>query len=165
MSLFSLQPNNFLHIKMYKGFLHFSRNFVVVVQSPNCVWLFVIQWIAACHTLSLTISLSLLKFMSISSSVGLFSFCLQSFLALRSFPMSLLFTSNGQSIGASASASALPMAIQGWFPLRLTGLISVLPKGLSRVFSSTTVWKHQFFGTLPSLWSSSHNCTWLLERP
>ena len=58
-----------------------------------------------------------------------------------------------------------PMNIQGWFPLRLTGLISLLSKRLSRVFSSTTVQKHQFFGTLPSLWSSSHIHTWLLERP
>ena len=165
MSLFSLQPNNFLHIKKYKGLLHFSRNFVVVVQSPSCIWLFVIPWIAARHTLSLTISLSLLKFMSISISVGLFSFCLQSFPALRSFQMSLLFTSDGQSIGASAISSALPMVIQGWFPLRLTSLISLLSKGLSRVFFSTTVWKHQFFCTLPSLWFSYHNLTWLLERP
>ena len=64
----------------------------------------------------------------------------------QSFPMSWLFSSGGQSIGASASASVLPMNIQGWFPLRLTGLISLLSKGLSRVFPSTTVQKHQFFG-------------------
>ena len=70
--------------------------------------------------------------------------------------MSWLFASGGQSIGASASASVLPMNIQDWFPLGLTGWISLLSKGLPRVFSSTTVWKHQFFGAQPSLWSNSH---------
>ena len=85
--------------------------------------------------------------------------CPQSFPASRSFPMSRLFTSGGQCIGASASA--LPMNIQDWFPLGLTGLISLLSKGLSRVFSNTTVQKHQFFSTQPSLWSNSHICTWL----
>ena len=70
--------------------------------------------------------------------------------------MSQLVTSSGQSIGTSASSSVLPMNIQGWFPLGLTGLISFLSKGLSRVFSSTTIQKHQFFGTQPSLWSNSH---------
>ena len=70
-----------------------------------------------------------------------------------------------QSIGASASTSVLPMSIQGWFPLRLTGLISLLSEGLSRIFSNTTVWKYQFFNTLSSSWSSSHSCMWLLERP
>ena len=98
---------------------------------------------------------------TILSSVGPFSFCLQSFPASGSFPMSWLFTLGGQSIGASASASVLPMSIQGWFPLRLTGLISLMSKGLSRAFSSTTDQKHQFFGALPSLWSNFHICTWL----
>ena len=79
--------------------------------------------------------------------------------------MSQLFTSGGQSIGLSASTLVLPKSIQGWFPLRLTGLTSLLSKGLSRVFFSTTVWKNQFFSVLPSLWSSSHITTWLLERP
>ena len=68
-------------------------------------------------------------------------------------------------IGTSASASVFSMNIQGWFPLGLTDLISWLPKLFSRVFSSTTVWKHQFFGTQPSLWFSSHIHTWLLEKP
>ena len=77
--------------------------------------------------------------------------CSQSFPASESFPMSQLFISCGQSIRASVSASVLPMNIQSWFPLKLTGLISLLAKGLSRVFSSTTVWNHQFFGTQPSL--------------
>ena len=113
---------------------------------------------------------SLPKFVSlechptITSSDAIFSFCLQSFPASRSFPVSWLFTSGGQSIGASASASVLP-SIQDWIPLRLTSLISLLSKGLPRVFSSTTIWKHQYFDTLPSLWSSSHIRIWLLERP
>ena len=94
-----------------------------------------------------------------------FSFCPQSFPALQTFPMSWLFTSDDQNIGASASASVFPMNIQGWFPLRLTGLISLLSKGLSGVFSSTTVRRHQFFGILTSLQSSSHNHTWPLGRP
>ena len=67
-------------------------------------------------------------------------------------------------IGDSASVSVIPMNIWGWFPLGLTGLI-LLFKGLSRIFSSTTVWKHQFFGAQPSLWSKAHNCSWLLEKP
>ena len=90
---------------------------------------------------------------TISSSVALFSSCPQSFPASGSFPMSRLFTSGGQSIGALASASVLPMSIQGWFPSRLAGLIYLLSKGLWRAFFSTAVWKHQFFSTLPSLWS------------
>ena len=84
---------------------------------------------------------------TISSSGVPFSSCLQSFPASRSFPTSLLFASGGQSIGASASV--LLMNIQGWFPLVLTGLISLQSRGLSRVFSSTMVWRHQFFGTQP----------------
>ena len=83
---------------------------------------------------------------TISSSVSLFSSCLQSSLASGSFPMSQFFASGGQSIGASASASVLPINIQDWFPLVLTGLISLQSKGLSRVFSNTTVQKCQFFG-------------------
>ena len=98
-------------------------------------------------------------------SFSIVSLCPQSFSAWGSFPMSQFFASGGQSIGASASASVLPMSIQGWFLLGLTGLISLLSKGLSRVFFSTTVWKHQFFGAQPSLWSNSHICTWLLEKP
>ena len=73
------------------------------------------------------------------------------FPSIRVFSVSQLFTSGDQSIGASTSVSVLPMNIQGWFPLGLTSLISLLPKGLSRVFSSTTIWKHQFFGVQPSL--------------
>ena len=91
---------------------------------------------------------------TISSSVVPFSSCLQSFPALGSFPVSQFFASGGQSMGASALV--FPMNIQDWFSLRLTGLISLLSKGLSRVFSNTTVQKHQFFGTQLSLWSNSH---------
>ena len=101
----------------------------------------------------------------ISSSVIPFSSCLQSFPPSGSFPMSQFFASSGQSIGVSASASLLLMNIQDWFPLGLTGLISLQSKGLSRVFSTATVQKHQFFGTQLSLWSNSHIHTWLLEKP
>ena len=92
----------------------------------------------------------------ISSSVIPFSSCPQSLPASGSFPMSLLFTSGGQRIGVSVSASVLPMNTQDWSPLGWTGWISLQPKGLSRVFSNTTVQKHQFFSTQLSLWSSSH---------
>ena len=101
---------------------------------------------------------------TISSSVILFSSCLQSFPASGSFPVSQLFTSGGQSTGASASASVLPMSGQDWFPLGLTDLISLQSKGLSRVFSNTTAQKHQFFSAQLSLWSHCHIHTWLLEK-
>ena len=99
-----------------------------------------------------------------SSSVIYFSSCLQNFSASGSFPLSQFFPSCGQSIRASSSASVLPMNIQHWFPLGLTGLISLKSKGLSKVFSNTTVHKHQFFSAQLSLWSSSHIHTWLLEK-
>ena len=98
----------------------------------------------------------------ISSSVTPFSSCPQYFPASGSFPMSQLFASGGWSI--EASASILPMNIQGWFPLGLNGLISFLFKGLSRVFSNTTVQKHQFFSIQASLWSRSYIHAWLLEK-
>ena len=91
---------------------------------------------------------------TISSSVVPFSSCLQFFPASGFFPESHFFISGGQNIGASASASVLPVSIQGWFPLGLMHFISLQSKGLSRVFSSTTVPKHQFFGSQPSLWSA-----------
>ena len=93
---------------------------------------------------------------SISSSVIPFSSCLQSFTASVSFPVSQFFPLRSQSIGVSASVSVLPMNIQGWSPLRWTGWISLQSKGLSRVFSNTTVQKHQFFSIQPFLWSNSH---------
>ena len=102
---------------------------------------------------------------TISSSVISFSSCLQSSLASGSFPISKFFTSGGQTIRVSASASILPMNIQDWFLLGLTGLISLQSKGLSRVFSNTTVQKHQYFGAQLSLQSKSHIHTWLLEKP
>ena len=102
---------------------------------------------------------------TISSSVIPFSSCLQSFPASGSFQMSQFFTSGGQSIGVSASTSVLPMNIQDWSPLGWTGWISLQFKELSRVFSNTTVQKHQFFGAQLSLWSNSHIHTWLLEKP
>ena len=103
---------------------------------------------------------------TISSSVVPFSSHLQSFPASGSFPMSQFFASGGRSIGgASASASVLPMTIQDWSLLGWTGLISLQSKGLSRVFSNTTVQKHQFFGTQVSLWSNFHIHTWPLEKP
>ena len=103
---------------------------------------------------------------TISSFVIPFSSCPQSFAASGSFPMSWVFTSSGQRIpkGASALASVLPMNIQGFFPLGLTFLI-LQSKGFSRVFSNTTVHKHQFFSSQPSLWSNSRIHTWLLEKP
>ena len=88
--------------------------------------------------------------------------CLQSFPASGSLSVSWLFTSGYQSIRDSASASVLPMNIQDWFPLGLTGLISLQSKGLLRFFSNATVGKHQFFSTQLSLWSNSHIHTWLL---
>ena len=97
---------------------------------------------------------------TISSSASPFSSCLQSFPRSRSFLTSQLFPSCGQSTGASALASVLPKCIQGWFPLGFTGLISLLSKGPSGVFSSNTVQKQQFFSPLPSLLSNSHTHTW-----
>ena len=122
-------------------------------------------WAAVCQApLSSTVSWSLLKFTSVKSMIlsnhlilcSPFSSYLQSFPASGSSPMSRLFSSGHQSIGASTSASALPVNIQGSFPLGLTILISLLSKGLSRVFSNTTVQKHQFFCAQLSLWSNSH---------
>ena len=100
-----------------------------------------------------------------SSSVVPFSSCPQSFPASGSFPMSQFFTSGGQSIRVSASASILLINIQDWFPFGWIAWISLQSKGLSRVFSNTTVQKHQFFGTQLSSQSNSHIHTWLLEKP
>ena len=84
------------------------------------------------------------------------------FPSIRVFSNELTVVSGGQSIGVLVSATVLPVNIQGWFPFGLTGLISLQSKGLSEVFSSTTVWKHQFFGLQPYLWFNSHICTWPL---
>ena len=162
---FSLHSQFYLLLWLWPPSMRFSS-----VQSLSHVWLFMNPWTAAHQaSLSITNSRSLLKLMwchpTISSSVTCFSFCLQSFPATGSFPMSYFFASGGQSITGSASISVPPMNIQHWFPLELTGWISLQSKGLSRVFSNTTVQKHQFFGTQPSLWSNSHIHTWLLEKP
>ena len=142
------------------------------VQLLSHVWLFVTPWTAAHQaSLSITNSQSLLKLMSIESvmpsnhliSVIPFFSHLQSFPASGYFPMNQFFTSGGQSIGVSASASVLPMNIQDWFPLGWTGWISLQSKGLSRVFSNTTVQKHQFL-VLSSLYSSILTSIWLLEK-
>ena len=145
------------------------------VQSLSCVQFFATPWIAACQaSLSITNSRSSLKLTSIESAMPsshhilchpLLLLLPQSLPASGSFPVSQLFTSGGQSIGVSASASVLPMNIQDWSPLGWTGWISLQSKGLSRVFSSTTVQKHQFFGAHFSSQSNSHIHTWPLEKP
>ena len=156
-----------LNIRSWHGsLLAFSHEAVSYSVTP---------WTAAHQAfLSFTVSWSLLRFMSVESvtpSNHLILCCplllLPSiFSCTGSFQMSQLFTSGGQSIGVSAPASVLPMNVQGWFPLGLgLGLISLLTEGLSRMFSSTTVQKHQFFSAQPFLWSSSHIRTWLLEKP
>ena len=145
-----------------------------VVHLLSHVQLVTTPWTPACKASQLfTISLNLLKLMSIelmmpSNHLILwcpFSSCPQFFLVSGSFLMSWLFTSGGQNIEASASASVLSVNIQVGFPLGLDGLISFLSKRLSRVFSNTRVRKHQFFSTQPSFWSNSHIHTWPLEKP
>ena len=148
--------------------VQFSRSVVSNSLQTSCI--------AACQAfLSFTNSQSLLKLMSIESVMlsnltispfaAPFSSCLQFFPASGSFPMSQLFTWSGQSIGVSALASVLPMNTQDWSPLEWTGWISLQSKELSRVFSNTTVQKHQFFGAQLSSQSNSHIHTWLLEKP
>ena len=145
------------------------------VQLLNCVQLFATPWTAArqaaCpsptpRVYSNSCPLSQWCHPTISSSVIPFFSCLRSFPASGSFQMSQFFASGGQSIGVSASASVLSVNIQDWSPLGWTGWISWQSKRLSRVFSNTTVQKHQFFGTQLSLQSSlTHIHTWLLEKP
>ena len=136
---------------------HFSR-----------VQLFATPWTAACWALlSITNSQSLIQFLSLESVMpsNHLILCPPLLLLPLIFPSIRVFFNESvlhirwQSTGVLASASVLPMNIQDWFPLGLTGLISLQSKGLSRVFSSTTVHKHQFFGTQPSSWPSSHICT------
>ena len=155
--------------RLYKKFTQLNiRNKLLVAQLSH-IWLLESPWTAACPSLSPEVCsnscpLSQWCHAIISSSVFPFSYCHQSFPSSGSFPKSRLFTSGGQIIGASSSASVLPVNIQGWFPLGLSGLISLQSKGVSRVFSNTTVQKHQFFGAQPSLWSNSHIHTWPLEK-
>ena len=143
------------------------------IQLLSCVQLFVTPWTAACQaSLSITNSQSLLKLMSIelvmpSNHVILCRPLLllpSIFPSVRVFQMSQLFASGGQSIGVSASTSVLPKNIQDWSPSEWTGWISLQSKGLSRVFSNTTVQKYQFFSAQLSLWPKSHIHIWLLEK-
>ena len=142
------------------------------VQLLSSVRLFVTSWITARQaSLSFTVSQSLLRLMSFELVMPSNHLVLchplllpSMFLSIRVFCSESALVSGGQSIGASALALVLPMNIQGWPPLGLTGLISLLPKRLSRVFSNSTVWKYPFFGTQPSLWSNSDIHTWLLEK-
>ena len=159
----------YLLVCMCAKLLQFS-----LVQSLSCVQLFATPWTAAHEaSLSITNSRNSFKLMSIesvmrpaiSSSVVPFSSCPQSLPASGSFPMSQLFARGGQNIGVSASASVLPKNTQDWSPLGWTGWISLQSKGLSRVFSNTTVQKHQFFSAQPSSQSNSHIHTWPQEKP
>ena len=151
------QKEIFVSVFYFLGsvFLHPLTQFSSV-QSLSCVQLFVTPWIAARQaSLSITISRSSLRLTSIESvmpsshliPVVPFSSRPQSLPASRSFPMSQLFAWGGQSTGVSALASFLPKKSQGWSPSEWTDWISLHSKGLSRVFSNTTVQKHQFFGT------------------
>ena len=141
----------------------------VVLQLLSCVWIFATLWTVAHQAfLSFTISQSLLKLMPIESVMpsNHLILCHPLLLLPSIFPsinisMSWFFASGSQSIGTSASASILPMNMQGWFSLGLTGLISLQSKRLTRIFSNTIIWKHQFFGTQTYLWSNSHIHTWL----
>ena len=155
------------------AYVHVYGDMYVCVYCWWCSWLSLLAtpWTAARQApLSSAISQILLKFTSIELVMlpghlilcHPFSYCLQSFPVSGSFPMSWLFTVGGQRIGTTAAV--LPMYIQDWFPLGLTGLISLQSKGLSRVFPSTTIWKNQFFGTQAFLWFNSHIHTWLLEK-
>ena len=144
------------------------------VQFLSLVRLFATPWIAACQaSLSITNSgvhsdsrpSSQWCHPAISSSVIPFSSCPQSLPALESFPMSQLFAWGSQSTGASALASFLPKKSQGWSPSEWIDWISLQTKALSRVFSNTTVQKHQFFSAQPSSQSNSHIHTWPLEKP
>ena len=144
------------------------------VRLLSRVQLFATPWIAARQaSLSITNSRSSLRLMSIESVMPSshlilccpFSFCPQSLPASESFPMNQLFAWGGKSTGASALASFLPKKSQGWSPSEWTGWISLQSKRLSRVFSYTTVQKHQFFSAQPSSQSNSHIHTWPLEKP
>ena len=145
--------------------IKFSHSLVSDSLRPRGLWHAKLPCQSQTHGVySNSCSLSRWCHVTISSSVNPFSSGLQSFPASRSFQMSQFFPSGGRSTGVSASASVLPMNIQDWFPLVWTGLISLLSKQLSRVFSNTTVQKHQFFCTHLYLESNSHIHIWLLEK-
>jgi len=167
-----------IHVNMYWADSHCARNLhmytcIVVIQWPSHIQLFATPWTATCQASLSFISPEVCPSScplhwwchpAISSSVVLFSFWPQSFPASDTFPVSQLFASLDKNTGVSASASVLPMSIQGWFLLRLTALIFLLSEGLSGVFSSTRVQRHKFFSATPSL-QSSCNHTWPLGRP
>ena len=143
-------------------------------KSLSHVWLFVTLWTSACQaSLSFIISWSLLKLMSIESVMPCNHLILyRPLLLLPSiFPNMRVFSNESAlhiswpKMAASASASVLLMSIEDLFPLGLTGLIFLQSKGLTRIFSSNTIWKHQCFSAWPSLWSNSHILTWWLEKP
>ena len=147
---------------------------VFVGQLLSCVQIFATPWTTAHQaSLSFTISQSLLKLISIESVMPSSHLILcHPLLLLPPIPPSIRVFSNESdlcirwsNIRAPASASVLPKNIQDWFPLGWTGWISLQSKGLSRVFSNTTIQKHQFFGAQPSLWANSHIHIWLLEKP
>ena len=164
---------SFYQIEKFLEEIDWIKKKIVVVQLLSWVWLFATPWTAAFQTsLSFTTSQNLLKLMSIELVIpsNHLILCHPLFLLLSTpasgyLPISWVFASGGQIIVVSASTSVLPVNTEGWFPSGLTDLISLLSKGLIRVFSSTTVQRHWFFGTLPFLLSSSHIHTWLLEKP
>ena len=148
------------------------EHIVVVAQLLSRVQLFATPWAAAPQASRyFALSWSLLKLLSfepVMASNHLILCCPLLFLPM--FPSIRVFSSESAlhirwPIGASVSASVLSMNIQGWFSLELIGLIPMLSKGLSSIFCSTTIQKHQFFHAQPSLWSNSHICSWLLEKP
>ena len=147
---------------------------VTVVQLLSHVQLFATSWTAACQAfLSFTVSWNLLKFMSTESVIpsNHLILCRPLLLLPRIFPSIRVFYNESDlhirlpKYWSCSFSIVLPMNIQGLFPLGLTGLLFLLSKGFSRVFSGTKVWKHQFFGAQPSLWSNSHIRTWLLKKP
>ena len=170
-----IEPNS-LHItksiaveSLVHNYFHLLRG--IIIQLLNCICLFVTSWTATHQaSLSFTIFLSLLRLMSIESVMPSNHltlccpclFCPQSLPAFSVFSTESALCIRWQSIGASASV--LPMNIQDWFSLELTGLISLLSEGCSRFFSKTTVQKHKFFSVQPSLWSYSHIHIWLLGK-
>ena len=152
----------------------YNITFFSSVQSLSRVWLFATPWIAACQASCPSPTPGVHSdphpssrwcHPAISSSVVPFSSCPQSLPVSESFPMSQLFAWGDQSTGVSALASFLPKNTQDWSPLGWTGWISLQSKGLSRVFSNTTIQKHQFFSAQLSSQSNSHIHTWLLDKP
>ena len=169
------ESNKMIKVKHLRVKLQY-QSFVVVFQSPSHVWLcnpmdsnmpglpvpHHLPEFAQVHVHCIDDAIQPSHPLTPSSPSALDLFQHQ---GLFQWVVSHLLSSDDQDTGASASALVLPVNIQGSSPWRLTGLISLLSKGLSVVFSSTTVQKHKFFGILPSLWSSSHNSTWPLGRP